>query len=337
MTNSARIVRLAMAMAVPGVGASQNLVPNGSFEDYTSCPSDWGQIDRATGWYWPFYTSPDFFHTCASPLEHSDVPQNAAGYQEPFEGQGYGGVITYFAPGTIPESNLRKEVMAIALTAPLQPGSIVLASMMVAVGGDGNQIGSSGRLTTNGIGMRFSTVPSYDPFVGLPNATVAHLASVPTDTVAWMSVNSTFIVDSAYTHIMIGNFYDDSLLNPQVIFTMNDIETAYMFVDAVCVTYGEPCDFVGVDPLEFEHGFRVFPNPFSDLLSVQFDRARGGQRSVELMDALGRLCHQASLPTNHSTIDFRTSGLPEGQYILRISIGQRVMLRRVTRMCSTNF
>ncbi|MDO9187033.1 MAG: hypothetical protein Q7W13_13545 [Bacteroidia bacterium] len=84
--------------------AQTNLVPNPSFEQYSSCPSTECGISLATGWYSAGYT-PDYFNGCASwPF---GAPQNAAGYQYPASGNAYalvgtyGGGREYFKPITL--------------------------------------------------------------------------------------------------------------------------------------------------------------------------------------------------------------------------------------------
>ncbi|MBC8172614.1 MAG: hypothetical protein H7X71_01800 [Chitinophagales bacterium] len=57
-----------------------NHVPNGDFEEYTSCPSDYSQIDSALYWLVPTsFNSTDYYHTCATSSAVS-VPFNGAGY-----------------------------------------------------------------------------------------------------------------------------------------------------------------------------------------------------------------------------------------------------------------
>ena len=91
----------------------QNLVPNGSFEEFTECPQATGYW--ATDWTGP-YGSPDFFHRCA-PGDVCSVPFNNMGYQEPAQGDGYMGFATY-----LHGCPLCREVIAAELTEPLQVG-----------------------------------------------------------------------------------------------------------------------------------------------------------------------------------------------------------------------
>src|ERR1700757_1468337 len=59
---------------------AQNLVPNGNFEIYDTCPNDISQITYAVKWYnaQP-NTSPDYFNTCNS---YANVPNTIFGYQK---------------------------------------------------------------------------------------------------------------------------------------------------------------------------------------------------------------------------------------------------------------
>lgn len=100
---------------VPLCAGAQNLVPNGSFEEYTQCPPTNGYIEYATGWV-NYRQSPDFYHTCNTGVL-AGVPLNSCGYQYPSQGQGYAGVITYDA-----SNQLVREFLGIELQSPLLPG-----------------------------------------------------------------------------------------------------------------------------------------------------------------------------------------------------------------------
>jgi len=45
---------------------SQNLVPNPSFEQYDTCPNNYSQIVRASGWYSPTTGTPDYLNACSA-------------------------------------------------------------------------------------------------------------------------------------------------------------------------------------------------------------------------------------------------------------------------------
>ncbi len=72
-----------------------NLVFNGDFEIYSSCPLSESspfqnpyEITKCTGWNAPTYGTSDYFHRCATnPIV--SVPSNLGGFQQPFNGDGY--------------------------------------------------------------------------------------------------------------------------------------------------------------------------------------------------------------------------------------------------------
>jgi hypothetical protein len=75
------------------ISYSQNLVPNGDFEQYSGCPTGYSQIDSALYWTVPTsVNSTDYYNACAISLSVS-VPLNGAGFQETHSGSGYGGFI----------------------------------------------------------------------------------------------------------------------------------------------------------------------------------------------------------------------------------------------------
>ena len=68
---------------------AQNLVPNYSFETFSTCPFSAGQIYYAPPWVDPTTTSSDYYNSCAS--MGTDVPVNWAGNQSAKDGNAYAG------------------------------------------------------------------------------------------------------------------------------------------------------------------------------------------------------------------------------------------------------
>ena len=78
----------------------QNLVPNGSFESYTNCPTTDGQINFSPPWNGPINNSTDYFNACSPVL---NVPHYAGGsnYYNLYakHGQAYAGLYTFQSNG----------------------------------------------------------------------------------------------------------------------------------------------------------------------------------------------------------------------------------------------
>src|SRR5690349_3253093 len=93
---------------------AQNLVPNGSFEDVTTCPTGFGQLENAVPWT-SFRASPDVFHGCAT--GDFDVPTNLFGTRTAATGVGYAGMYCYYSALTN-----RREYIGVELSEALTPG-----------------------------------------------------------------------------------------------------------------------------------------------------------------------------------------------------------------------
>ncbi|MBX2948191.1 MAG: hypothetical protein KF704_02840 [Crocinitomicaceae bacterium] len=102
----------------------QNLVYNGSFEEYSECPvsaeMNNGQFERARGWWIPTLASPDYYHRCNNDNNGAWnsvwIPNNFWGHQETFYGDGYAGFIP-----VMDGSGLEYEYFRTELISPLKP------------------------------------------------------------------------------------------------------------------------------------------------------------------------------------------------------------------------
>jgi hypothetical protein len=96
MKNKLKIIGLRgfafLAVALLSFSAnSQNLVPNPSVENYTTCPTGVAQIDNVVGWakVVNHTGSADYMNVCNA--TNVDVPNNAFGSQLANSGDGYFG------------------------------------------------------------------------------------------------------------------------------------------------------------------------------------------------------------------------------------------------------
>lgn len=102
---------------------TQNLVPNGDFENYEECPTHYTRWIRSNryyhlipGWNYPTAGTPDYFNRCSSVIDCS-VPENENGYSEPQSGDGYIGL---YAAGRA--NKTFREYVDCQLIEPLQKG-----------------------------------------------------------------------------------------------------------------------------------------------------------------------------------------------------------------------
>ena len=80
-------------IAFPRLVSGQNVIPNGNFEQYNSCPITVAQLDtKLTGW--SSINSYDYYNACSTGPDVA-VPTNNAGYQSAASGNGYVGILDY--------------------------------------------------------------------------------------------------------------------------------------------------------------------------------------------------------------------------------------------------
>jgi len=283
---------------------SQNLVPNWSFEDTSSCPDNIGQIDRAIGWS-SYAVTPDYFNSCANPssIINLYVPRNIFDFQYAKSGSAYAG----FCAFNNIASNVR-EYIGIQLTNPLTVGQKYYASVFF------NRVGQSGmhmNVAVNKLGLNLSTVPFFSTNPQKPtNNSFLYSDSIISDTSVWTQVSGYFIADSAYEYLSIGNFFDDSVVSYINYDTISAI--SYYFVDDVFLTDSVP---LGTNNLIIQNGISIYPNPVFGELVIQGNQIEG----IELYSQTGQLIRQDFFaPQKNMGLDVR--GYSNGLYYLRIKI-----------------
>jgi hypothetical protein len=181
--------------------AQQNLVPNPSFEDTVYCPFGLNQFDACKDWM-NFGNSPDYFNACAS--NGLNVPNAGFGFQFAHSGNGMAGIVIYRNPNSPNGPNYR-EFIGSKLSSNLIIGSKYYFSFFANFSYDLNTA-----IAANKIGLKFSTSP-YDSCCPPPinNFSVIYSDSVLKDSILWVRVSGSFVADSSYSHVIIGNFFTD--------------------------------------------------------------------------------------------------------------------------------
>jgi hypothetical protein len=120
------------------------------------------------------------------------------------------------------------------------------------------------------MGLNFSTVP-FGELNPPPLINTAHLFtdSILIDSVSWVRLSGSFIADSAYQYLGIGNYFDDS--NTDTINTSSLPFQAYYYIDDICVSTDSLFNEVWTGTLENEtinQNIETFPNPAKDKLNI---------------------------------------------------------------------
>ncbi len=294
--------------ALTQVSKAQNLVPNPSFEDTISCPQFYGDIDAACEYWSIFKGSPDYMHSC-NPIIEADLVIS----KEPHTGEAYAGFINY----GITTPDFGREHIGIELTSPLTIGETYFVSYFVSMA----YVPSICNIATNNIGALFTTYSYYDLWTEFPNLNYSHINenSIISDT-GWVKVSGSFVADSAYTYMVIGNFYDDVYTDTlNLPFTVAQ-QRAYYCVDDVCVTtdslYNETWQgIVSVQENIKTTGIICYPNPANNFLNVKSDFPIS---SIEMFNYLGQRVLFMDKPNGH-LLTIPIDQYAAGYYILRVS------------------
>lgn len=209
---------------------SQNLVQNPSFEDTLSCPQGYSAIDQCIGWT-SYINSPDFLHSCSS-TSSNGIPNSIFGYQYPSAGEAQAGFYAYHSQSPYPE------FLGASLSTPLIIGEEYYVSFDLSL----SKVNSTPVVAMDKIGVKFLTYDVGDNDMVLSPDVIdnnAHVfaTQIVNDTMNWVTISGSFIADSAYSHFLIGQFFDTSQVQKEY-FTPGTIASsaAYYFLDNVCIT-----------------------------------------------------------------------------------------------------
>lgn len=292
---------------------SQNLVPNPSFEDLDSCPNNLSAIGSAPPWQ-TFRGSADLFNVCDT-VGYVDVPLNGFGFQYPFDGYGYAGLISF-----LPGDSVSREFMGAELLSPLTPGVPIYISFRLAVGGWG-LFAPQPDQSCSGVGVFFSTVPflHINGIDSLPHWAALTVNSAPTDTVDWILVSGMYIPDSAYTQIVIGNPLNQSQLEI-ILLDSSSVGNAggYVFIDAVCVS-----EDPGYCPLVTEIYINdekpeivIAPNPCTEAVYISVKGIAPRPTRYMLYDGRGAVVDEGVLTWRGDIAMLNSRGWPTGLLVL---------------------
>jgi hypothetical protein len=259
------IILCSLVLFLPKVYAQQNLVPNPSFEIYSACPDGINsgnpdQILKASGWQSTLVT-PDYFHVCAPQSSMVSIPNNFAGSQFARSGNGYCGLHCY-SP-----SILTREAISAQLLSPLTIGQKYFLTLHLCHANN-NPYSCFG---INKIGVLFSTI-QYSTSAPPPINNFAHLydTTIVTDSINWTKISGSFIADSMYQYINLGNFFDDSNTDTANVCGISN-GGSYYYIDDLCVSSDSlTCQTVGIGELS-DQELTFFPNPFIQSITLTLD------------------------------------------------------------------
>ncbi|MCE9537828.1 MAG: T9SS type A sorting domain-containing protein [Bacteroidetes bacterium] len=297
---------------------AQSLVPNYSFETYSVCPNG-NPVNGAEGWG-AYRESPDYYNSCADISSCVSVPSNCTGYQMAASGNAYQGIICY---GVNSFDTVLREYLGAQLSTTLAIGQKYYVSFKV-------NLPKSTTCATNNIGILLSTIPySYSNPAPIRNFAHVYSSSIITDTANWVSVSGSFIADSVYQYIMIGNFFDNAHTLKNMLDSQLSICVSYYFVDDICVsTDSMTCmGITGIKEQELSPQLTIYPNPSTSTFTIQLPTQQSYTLSVT--DIAGRNVYKNKNATNIITID--ASRFSSGVYFVKATNERAVLTGKLIK------
>lgn len=297
---------------------AQNLVPNGSFEEYYQIPTNQGQINYAKHWFTATASTPDYFSRFSDVNSGLNVPNAIPGFQDAFSGDAYSGIFVY---DKFSADNL--EYIETKLTSPLISQKCYTLSFYVSMA---EEISC---YTLNNIGVFFSQDSIYvNQFIRLSQYSpqvINDTTNQLTDTLGWTKITQDFFAEGGEKYMVIGNFNNFSNDNTTKIrnLTCWTCCKGYMYIDSVSLRRcGET--FLEEDKIE---RIRIYPNPANEILNI--DTGKLSETEIEIFDISGRLILQQNLTSNQAQINI--SSYSNGLYFVCLSNNKgEVIVKKVS-------
>jgi hypothetical protein len=305
------------------------MVPNAGFEETDSCFFGIGYLPPGAGpnhWYRAYLTF-DHLQSCLPYGSVNGLPMNKWTFQHPYEGNSCVGLFTYHKNGL----SEQREWIMVPLVEPMVVGQTYYCSFRANAAFGGNAQYPQIWLANSNVGMLFTTYDrawnAGDPYPAPLNQAHVVYPQVLTDTVGWTLVSGSFVADSAYQYLMIGNFFSNALTDTLHFAPQGDpwfwYPWGYTLIDAVCVSPSPlGCDLgQGVSDLSGA-GPALFPNPAEDQVVLA---GRSGAQ-LQVLDAVGRSVWQGRVEGDPWVL--QVGAWARGAYVLRMEQAGRVEVHK---------
>jgi hypothetical protein len=305
---------------------AQNLVPNPSFEEFDPCPNAVYEISYCQGWN-SYGGSSDYFNSCAG-NSIVGVPYNFGGFQPAASGDAYCGIATYISPVILGFSNYREYIGEM-----LQTNLIIGTKYYVSLKLNCSNISTLGpnNCASNNIGVKFSNTP-YNVTMKVIYGPQINLNTISPDTLNWKRVFGSFIADSAYKYIIIGNFFDYINTDTLILNTDSLCLGAYYYIDDVCVStdslFTANYSYIEINEFDILPLINIYPNPASYYLNIDFPTLISSYE-IEIFDDLGRELLKQEIFERHSML--KINDFAVGLLFIKISFNNQFKFFKILK------
>lgn len=235
-----KLLFLFFTCAVTSVTAQVNFVKNPSFEDYTKCPDDNGNINFCQYWSNAVDTNgtdrviaPEHYTAaCVPPDLNFGIPQSTRFYQYPRTGNAMVGAGLFYdkTPPPVPglSSNWRDYFQGKFYKA-LEPGKTYCISFWVTFADYfAHAHDKIGAYVDNG-DINDRDTPGIEILDVVPQV---YTTTIQKDTQNWTRIEGTFVATGNETHITLGNFFPNADVNVALnVYHMGGQYSYYLFDD----------------------------------------------------------------------------------------------------------
>jgi len=307
------------------VSFAQNLVFNSDFEQYDTCPNMLNQVPFATGWQ-NWLLSPDYFNACAPQGSTSiSVPYNCGpnNFQYAHSGNGYVGYFNYWTRAFLNGYPWAREHIGIQLNQTLQVGVKYFFTMYVSLA---SWVPSP--CASSKIGIKLTTQSFANPNGNITplvdNTATVHVDTLITDTLNWTKITGSFVADSAYQYLVIGNFFDDFNIDTLIIGS-TFLCYSYYLVDDICLSAdSSTCLTVGIQNWNHDYDLKIYPKPLQDESVLDLPESLHSY-ILKLYNVLGeevKINYEIDQEKNRITI--KKGNLMSGMYNLRVFYDRKI-------------
>ncbi|MFM2225489.1 MAG: hypothetical protein RJA07_1691 [Bacteroidota bacterium] len=294
--------------------AQVNLVPNPSFEDTINCPDMISQIEKCKDWF-NYGNSPDYFNECAKPLplnfySNATIPVNSLGVQYAASGKAYAGLVTHDST-TIDY----REYIGCQLNNLLQIGTKYYVSFKIS-------LADSSWFSSNKIGISFTKFSHSLSNPILPNnKSIVYSHQIISDTSNWTRITGSFVADSIYEYLVLGNFFTDNQTSFLLTHSHSQLlRDAYYYVDDICVStdsiYAFNYVYTGINEVNKNiNEISIQPNPTTHSISCTLPDET---KSIEIENIIGQKVLIEKIEPSTKSYSKDVSLFPNGLYFLTI-------------------
>ncbi len=263
-----------------------NMLSNGGFEDFSSCPESQGELNASIGWFSPNENTPDYFDSCNED-DFVGIPDNYMGTEEANNGSAYAGITTFDG-----QAINAREYVATKLTEPMIVGEEYCMSLHVSLSEESDY-------ATNQLGVLFlmdslslnntSVLNSYQP-------QIMNVSGIMGQSAGWQLVTGSIVADQAYEYVVVGNFETDANTTILAVGGASPSGRAFYYVDDISVINFE-LDIEGdLNVCEGETAIISTSNNFCEFYWTSLDNpnavvANGENLEVEISETTTYLLH----------------------------------------------